>query len=107
MPDAASPKEVSSRLPNSHARILQGYWALYQNLPPEELGSEEILAWLDRSFPELKQQKQFPSLTLVTTVLIGHNLEHRGPGRPKGSGWARHNALSGSPLLPPARFPKE
>jgi hypothetical protein len=106
MPEAA-PKSPSSRFPSSHARILQAYWALYQDLPPEELGSEEILAWLERTFPELKRQRQLPSLTLVTTVLIGHHLEHRGPGRPKGSGWARRNALSGSPLLPPARLPKE
>lgn len=76
---------------------IEGYYALRQVLPVDEIGAEEILNWMRAERPGMRR----PSGATVLLALSTAKLPRRGRGRPHG-GRARHSRV-GSPFLPKAR----
>ena len=71
---------------------MEGYYALAQGWPAEEIGSEEIRRWI----VECKKMRP-PGNTTVLLALKNSGVRHRRSGKPKG-GRARLE-LVGSPFF--------
>jgi hypothetical protein len=62
----------------TRALILATYYTLRRTRPPEEVGTAEILGWIQVHEPKVT----LPSAALVQLTLTQAKVPHRAPGRP-------------------------
>lgn len=78
------------------ATVLCAYWGLRsEGRRPEWIGATEVVAWLERQFPD----RQSPSPSLVQKVLHAQRLVHRARGNPT----AQSQQSEAAPPLCPVR----
>jgi len=75
----------------TRALILQAYYGLRRSHAASEIGTREIVAWIEAREPDT----EVPSLSLIHLTLEQAGVAHRGPGRPS-------NKVQGPPPFYPA-----
>lgn len=76
----AQPLEDLPDLTPLRAAVLSGYYGLLsEGRVGEFIGAREVIAWIERHFPDALT----PSDSLAQKVLQEHRRPHRSPGRPR------------------------
>jgi len=80
-------------LNSTRALILQAYYGLRRAARPPQIGTREIVSWIERCEPN----ETLPSESLILLTLKQAAVLHRGPGRPRGD--SHVGVVDASPLL--------